>query len=82
MSNKQQLKLYIMSKTLITDVAVSNKTVWVTYKNKTGYTYDGFTPYKTVEEAIDEAKKIMNYNIFENKFYVNSKTTFSIESLS
>jgi hypothetical protein len=67
-----------MNKTLITDVTVSNKTVWITYKNKKGITYDGFTPYRTVKEAIDEAKKIMNYNIFENDFYVNSKTTFSI----
>ena len=42
-------------KTLITDITVSNKTVWITYRNSRGKTYNGFTPYDTVKEAIDKA---------------------------
>lgn len=67
-----------MNKTLITEITVSNKTVWVTYQNKIGKTYQGFTPYNTDEEAIEKAKELMKYNIFDNDFYTNSKTIFTI----
>ena len=66
-------------KTLITDITVSNKTVWITYRNSRGKTYNGFTHYDTVKEAIDKANSLMKYNIIDNDFYTNSKTKLVIE---
>ena len=66
-------------KTLITDITVSNKTVWITYQNSRGKTYNGFTPFDTVKEAIDKANALMKYNVFDNDFYTNSKTTLLIK---
>ena len=60
-------------KTLITDITVSNKTVWITYRNSRGKTYNGFTPYDTVKEAIDNANSLMKYNIFDNDFILTVK---------
>lgn len=59
-------------KTLITNITISDNTVWLTYDNR-GNSYKGFTPYKTFEEAMEYAKEVLGYNFFNSEFICEAK---------
>ena len=59
--------------TKITEISISGSTVWMTY-NKRGLIYEGFTPYKTVQDAINYANEVLGYWAGNSDFVCTAKT--------
>ena len=57
--------------TQITKISITGTTVWMTY-NRRGSIYEGFTPYKTIEEAITYAKEVLTK--WDSEFMCTAKT--------